>query len=259
MGDIARCSLGGDRDYHNEELLYKMFGVNAELLIDHAWGWEPVTMDLVRAYRPETNCISSGQVLQCPYDFERARLVVREMADALALELVEKRMVTDQVTLTVGYDRDNLTNPGDRGRYRGEVTVDRYGRRIPKHAHGTANLKVRTSSGRKIVEAVMKLYEEIVDPVLTVRRVILGANRLVDEKEVGGEDTYVQMDLFTDYGAMEREKEAEDTKLAKERKLQEAVLAVKKKYGRNAVLKGTSLQEGATARERNHQIGGHKA
>ena len=258
MGDIARCSLGGDRDYHNEELLYKMFGVNAELLIDHAWGWEPVTMDLVRAYRPETNCISSGQVLQCPYDFERARLVVREMADALALELVEKRMVTDQVTLTVGYDRDNLTNPGDRGRYRGEVTVDRYGRRIPKHAHGTANLKVRTSSGRKIVEAVMKLYEEIVDPVLTVRRVILGANRLVDEKEVGGEDTYVQMDLFTDYGAMEREKEAEDTKLAKERKLQEAVLAVKKKYGRNAVLKGTSLQEGATARERNHQIGGHK-
>lgn len=259
MGDIARCSLGGDRDYHNEELLYKMFGVNAELLIDHAWGWEPVTMDLVRAYRPETNCISSGQVLQCPYDFERARLVVREMADALALELVEKRMVTDQVTLTVGYDRDNLTNPGDRGRYRGEVTVDRYGRRIPKHAHGTANLKVRTSSGRKIVEAVMKLYEEIVDPVLTVRRVILGANRLVDEKEVEGEDAYVQMDLFTDYGAMEREKEAEDTKLAKERKLQEAVLAVKKKYGRNAVLKGTSLQEGATARERNHQIGGHKA
>ena len=259
MGDIARCSLGGDKDYYNEELLYKLFGINAELLIDHAWGWEPVTMDLIKAYKPETNCISSGQVLQCPYDFAKTKLIVREMTDLLALDLVEKKLVTDQIVLTVGYDIDNLTDSGIRNRYKGEVTTDRYGRRIPKHAHGTANLKRRTSSTKIITDAVMELYDQIVDPNLLARRVTVVANHLVDETEIREAEQYEQLDLFTDYGELAKEKEAEDAKLAKERKLQEAMLSVKKKYGKNAMLKGMNLQEGATTIERNRQIGGHKA
>ncbi|MCM1304017.1 MAG: DNA methylase [Lachnospiraceae bacterium] len=259
MGDIARCSLGRDKDYHNEELLYKLFGVNAELLIDHAWGWEPVTMDQIKAYRPETNCISSGQVLHCPYDFASARLIVREMADLLALDLVEKRMVTDQMALTVGYDIDNLADPGIRNSYRGEVTTDRYGRRIPKHAHGTANLDCQTSSAKIITDAVMGLYDRIVDPKLLVRRVTLAANHLVDESEARGMEHFEQMELFTDHEALAREKEAREAELEKERRLQEALLSVKKKYGKNAILKGMDLQEGATTMERNRQIGGHKA
>ena len=158
MGDIARCSLGGAREFHNEELLYRLFGINAELLIDHAWGWEPVTMEQIKAYRPQVNSISSGQVLHCPYDAKGARLVVQEMADALALDLVERRLVTDQLVLTVGYDIENITNPALYADYRGEIVADRYGRKIPKHAHGTVNLKTRTSSSRKIMEAVMGLY-----------------------------------------------------------------------------------------------------
>lgn len=259
MGDIARCSLGRDGDYYNEELLYQLFGVNAELLIDHAWGWEPVTMDLVKAYKPETNCISSGQVLQCPYDFGRARLIVHEMTDLLVLDLVEKRLVTDQLTLTVGYDIENLTDPGIRSRYKGEVTTDRYGRRVPKHAHGTVNLDRLTSSTGIITDAVLGLYDRIMNPDLLVRRVTLAANHLVDEAKAGDSGQYEQLELFTDYGALEKEKETEETKLAKERKLQEAVLSVKKKYGKNAILKGMNLQEGATTMERNRQIGGHKA
>lgn len=259
MGDIARCSLGGDRDFHNEELLYGMFGVNAELLIDHAWGWEPVTMDLIKAYKPETNSISSGQVLQCPYDFEQARLIVQEMTDMLVLDLVEKKLVTDQMVLSVGYDIGNLSDPKLQGSYKGEITTDRYGRKVPKHAHGTVNLKCQTSSTQLILDAVMELYDRIVDPRLTVRRVTVCANHLVDEGEVKETERFEQLELFTDYGAAEKEREAEEAKLARERKLQEAVLSVKKRYGKNAMLKGMSLQEGATARERNHQIGGHKA
>lgn len=261
MGDIARCSLGGDRDFYNEELLYRLFGVNAELLIDHAWGWEPVTMEQIKAYRPETNSISSSQVLQCPYDFAGGRLIVREMTELLVLDLVEKRLVTDQITLTIGYDVENLADPKRRTGYRGEVTTDRYGRQIPKHAHGTVNLNGRTSSTEKIMNGVMELYDRIVDPALTVRRVTVAANRLADEQEASEADSrgYEQLDLFTDYGALEQEREAEKARLAKERKLQEAMLAVKKKYGKNAILKGTDLQEGATTMERNRQIGGHKA
>lgn len=259
MGDIARCSLGGDGDYYNEELLYKMFGVNAELLIDHAWGWEPVTMEQVKAYKPETNCISSGQVLQCPYDFTKGKLIVREMTDLLVLDLVEKKLVTDQMVLTVGYDIDNLTNPAIRNSYKGEIITDRYGRRIPKHAHGTANLGRPTSSTRVITDAVMELYDSIVDPDLLVRRVTVVANRLVKETEVREAESFEQLDLFTDYTALVKEKEAEAAKLAKERKLQEAMLSVKKKYGKNAMLKGMNLQEGAMTMERNRQIGGHKA
>lgn len=259
MGDIARCSLGGDGDYYNEELLYQMFGVNAELLIDHAWGFEPVTMDLIKAYKPETNSISSGQVLQYPYDFEKGKLIVREMTDLLALELVEKKLVTDQMTLTIGYDIENLSDPEIRKRYKGEVTADRYGRRVPKHAHGTANICRQTSSSRLIMDAVMELYDRIVNPVLLIRRVTVAANRLVDESEARKIQGYEQMDLFTDYEALQRQRDEEERKLMKERRLQEAVLEIKGKYGKNAVLKGMNLQEGATTKERNRQIGGHKA
>lgn len=259
MGDIARCSLGGDGDFYNEELLYRMFGVNAELLIDHAWGWEPVTMDLIKAYRPETNSICSSQVLQQPYDFERGRLIVREMADQLALELVEKRLVTEQLTLTVGYDIENLSDPEIRKRYKGETATDRYGRRVPRHAHGTVNLSCQTSSARMILDAVTELYGRIVNPVLLVRRVTVAANRLVDETQAKQAQEFEQMDLFTDYEALQRQKDEENSRLLKERRLQEAILEIKGKYGKNAVLKGMNLQEGATAKERNRQIGGHKA
>lgn len=259
MGDIARCSLGGDGDYHNEELLYKMFGVNAELLIDHAWGYEPTTIEMIKAYKPETNSICSGQVLQCPYDFEKGKLIVREMTDLLVLELVEKKLVTDQMTLTVGYDINNMTDPEIRKSYKGEVTVDRYGRRVPKHAHGTANLGRRTSSTQLITEAVMELYDRIVNPGLLVRRLTVAANRLADEREAKSAREYEQLDLFTDYEAVQREREAEEARFAKERRLQEAVLDIKNRYGKNAVLKGMNLQEGATTMQRNNQIGGHKA
>lgn len=259
MGDIARCSLGNDRDYHNEALLYHLFGVNAELLIDHAWGWEPVTMDLIKAYRPETNSICSGQVLQYPYDFAGGKLIVREMTDLLVLDLVDKKLVTDQIVLTIGYDIENLADAGTGKKYKGEVTIDRYGRKVPKHAHGTVNLDRQTSSTRIIMDAVMGLYDRIVDPNLTMRRVTVTANRLVAESEVSDVQQFEQMDLFTDYEALEQERKAEEDRLAKERRLQEAMLSVKKKYGKNAILKGTNLQEGATTIDRNRQIGGHKA
>lgn len=259
MGDIARCSIGGPRDYYNEELLYTMFGVNAELLIDHAWGFEPTTIDLIKAYKPQTNSISSGQVLHCPYDFAKGKLIVREMTDLLVLDLVEKRLVTDQMVLTVGYDIANLTNPDIRKSYRGEVTVDHYGRKIPKHAHGTANLECKTASTKQIMDAVMELYDRIVDPGLLIRRVTVVANHLVEEGSATEMQSYEQLDLFTDYETAEKEREEENVRLSKERKLQEAMLAVKKKYGKNAMLKGMNLQEGATTRERNNQIGGHKA
>ncbi len=259
MGDIARCSLGGPGEFHNEELLYRLFGVNAELLIDHAWGWEPVTMEQIKAYRPETNSLSSGQVLKCPYPFEKGRLVVQEMTDLLVLELVEKKLVTDQMELSIGYDVENLTDREIRNEYKGEVTMDRYGRMVPKHAHGSANLGQMTSSTRRITEAVLELYDRIVDPRLLIRRITVAANHLGEERLEREKPVFEQLDLFTDYGALEREREKEKAQREKERRLQEAVLSVKKKYGKNAILKGMNFQEGATARERNSQIGGHKA
>lgn len=259
MGDIARCSLGKDQDYHNEELLYRLFGVNAELLIDHAWGWEPVTMDLIKSYRPENNSISSGQVLQCPYDSEKGRLIVQEMTDSLVLDLVEKRLVTDQLVLTIGYDIENLSDANIRKYYKGEVTIDRYGRKVPKHAHGTAHLDCHTSSTKLITDAVMELYERIIDPRLLIRRVTIGADHLIDETQAVKNENFQQLDLFTNYSALEKEQKEEEERLFKERKLQEAMLSVKKKFGKNAILKGMNLQEGATTTERNRQIGGHKA
>lgn len=256
MGDVARCSLGAPEDFHNEELLYRLFGVNAELLIDHAWGYEPCTMAAIKAYKPENNSIVSGQVLRCPYEYEQAKLVIREMADLLALDLVEKRLVTDQIVLTVGYDIDNLADPQRRKRYKGAVTTDRYGRKVPKHAHGTTNLARQTSSTMRITEATTELFARIVNPELLVRRISLCANRVVSEAEAVQEERYEQMSLF------EEEKQGADAceeMLERERKLQQAMLDVKKRYGKNAMVKGMNLQEGATTMERNSQIGGHKA
>jgi DNA polymerase V len=261
MGDIARCSLGGDNDFYNEELLYKMFGINAELLIDHAWGYEPVTIDMIKAYKPQTNSISSGQVLECPYEFEKGRLIVREMTDLLVLDLVDKGLVTDQMVLTIGYDIDNLTDKDIRSKYKGEITTDRYGRKVPKHAHGSTNLCKATASTQIITDAVMKLYDRIVNPNLLIRRVTVVANNVVEEKKAAEKEStvYEQLDLFTDYNAAQKEREEENIRLAKERKMQEAMISVKKKYGKNAMLKGMNLQEGGTTIKRNSQIGGHKA
>ncbi len=259
MGDVARCSIGGLRDYYNEDLLYKLFGVNAELLIDHAWGWEPTTIEQIKAYKPSVNSLSSGQVLQCPYDFKKGKLIVREMTDLLVLDLVEKRLVTDQMVLTVGYDIENLSDTAIRSSYSGEITTDYYGRQVPKAAHGSVNLDRQTSSTKLIMDAVMDLYDRIVNPKLLVRRVTIAANRLVDESLAAKKENYEQMNFFTDYEVRQKEQEQEKEALAKERKLQEAMLSVKKKYGKNAILKGTNLQEGAMTIERNNQIGGHKA
>ncbi len=289
MGDVARCSVGAPEDFYNEELLYKLFGVNAELLIDHAWGYEPCTMADVKAYKPENKSIVSGQVLRCPYEYEKALLVMREMADLMALELVEKRLVTDQIVLTVGYDMDNLSTPERRRAYRGPVSMDRYGRQVPVHAHGTANLDQKTSSSMRITDAVLALFARIVNKDLLIRRISLCANRLMDEAQAKKEHCE-QLSLFAVEGfepapdPAENPKEADvilagrgigqadkpgikagdgkrpqEELLARERKLQEAMLSVKKRYGKNAMLKGMNLQEGATTIERNEQIGGHRA
>lgn len=257
MGDIARCSIGKPNEYHNEELLYKLFGVNAELLIDHAWGWEPCTIADVKAYKPENKSIVSGQVLQSPYDFDKARLVAREMADALALDLVDKGLVTNQLVLTVGYDRENLDDPNRAARYRGAVVTDRYGRKIPKHAVGTENFPY-TSSANDLLKAVTALYDRVVDRNLLIRRLSIGANKLIPEADVPKEESE-QLDLFTDYAAKEQREQADEAAHIRERKIQEAMLGIKKKFGKNAILKGMNLEEGATARERNETIGGHHA
>ena len=259
MGDIARCSLGKPTDYYNEELLYKLFGINAELLIDHAWGWEPCTIADIKAYKPSTNSIGSGQVLHCAYTFDKTKLIVREMTDLLVLDLVDKRLVTDQLVLTVGYDIENLTNPKIKKLYHGAVTTDRYGRAVPKSAHGSANLGRQTSSTKLILDAVTDLFERIVDKDLLVRRVNITANHVVDEATVQKTGNFEQLDLFTDYAAAQAKKEEEDAELAREKKVQKAMLEIKKKHGRNAILKGMNLEEGATTVDRNRQIGGHKA
>ncbi len=254
MGDVARCS------HVNEDLLYKLFGKNAELLIDHAWGWEPCTIADVKAYRPGSNSLGSGQVLHCPYEADKAKLVLREMADLLVLDLVDKGLVTDQIVVTVGYDIENLTDPERRKHYHGDVVKDHYGRQIPKHAHGTSNLDGHTSSTRKILCAVSELFDRIVDSSLLIRRLNIVANHVLPEADAPKKnDGYEQLDLFTDYAALEAKQEQERAELEREKKMQQAMLTIKKKFGKNAVLKGMNLQEGATAMDRNAQIGGHKA
>ena len=258
MGDIARCSLGGKYDYYNEDLLYKLFGVNAELLIDHAWGWEPCTIEDIKAYKPESSSISSGQVLQCPYDFEKGKLIVREMTDLLTLDLVDKGLVADQMVLTVGYDIENLRDTFKKMQYSGQVITDHYGRQIPKSAHGSINLGQHTSSTKIITEKVMELYDRIVDPQLTVRRMYVVANHVINENNIE-EQPPEQLDFYTDYEALERQKAEEEERLFREKNMQKALIGIKKKYGKNAVLKGMNLEEGATTVERNGQVGGHRA
>lgn len=298
MGDIARCSLGTSSDYYNEDLLYKMFGVNAELLIDHAWGYEPCTLAEVKSYRPQRKSLVSGQVLQNAYTYDKTRIVVREMMELLALDLVDKGLLTNQIVLTVGYDIENLSDPERRRAYKGEITVDGYGREIPKHAHGTGNLPFSTSSTKLTTDCVLEVFDRVVDESLLTRRISITANNLVLESEYKRESEVAsaepeQISMFDmlargdDSHAPERvsSKEAtayseqdkpnstmlaesisgsaandksEDT-LEKEKQVQEAMLKIKKRFGKNAILKGTNLQEGATAKERNAQIGGHKA
>ena len=253
MGDIASCSLT------NEDWLYRLLGVNAELLIDHAWGWEPVTMRDVKAYQPETHCMSSGQVLQNPYTFEMARVVVQEMAESVALDLVDKRLKTDQIVLTIGYDTESLTNPQICAKYDGRITTDRYGRQVPYHSQGTGNLYRYTSSSQLITRQVVELYDRIVNPILLVRRLTLSINHLLPEDKVPEKKAMGQLDLFTDYEALAKQDAAEEEALAKERRRQEAILKLTKRFGKNAILKGLNFSEGATQRERNQQIGGHKA
>lgn len=253
MGDVARKST------YNEDLLYKLFGVNAELLIDHAWGYEPCTIKDIKSYRPSENSISSGQVLKEPYNYEKARLVVREMADALSLDLVKKKLVTDQVVLTVGYDIACLERPEISSAYKGPVEKDRYGREVPKSAHGSLKIGRQTSSTKLITDAVTKLYDKIVDNNLLVRRMYVVANHVVNENTVSENTETVQLSFFTDFDAEEKERKEEEKKLLRERRAQEAILSIKEKYGKNAILKGMNLEEGATAAERNGQIGGHKA
>ena len=253
MGQVARCSVG------NEELLYRLFGVNAELLIDHAWGWEPCTIAQVKAYRPESSSLSSGQVLQSAYDWKKARVVAQEMADLMALDLVAKRLATNQLTLTVGYDVESLTRPDVRSSYHGEVQTDHYGRQVPKHAHGTANLPQHSSSSQLITQAVADLYDRIVNPNLLIRRLNLTVNNVVDERTATAARPPEQLDLFTDTEEERKQRSEADARLAKERRMQEARLAIRQRFGKNAILKGLNFEEGATARERNEQIGGHKA
>jgi len=254
MGKLARMSV------QNEGLLYRLFGVNAELLIDHAWGWEPCTMEAVKAYRPETNSFSSGQVLQEPYTFKKARVVIQEMAEGMALDLVSKRLVTDQLVLTVGYDAESLTRPEINKNYHGEVTTNYYGKAVPKHAHGTFNFKRPTSSSRLIMNGTADLFDRHVNPDLLIRRLSLTTNHVVSEESASAHDSAPQqLDLFTDYEALEKQRQEEQAKLDKERRMQEAQLKIKKRFGKNAILRGLNFEEGATAKERNKQIGGHKA
>lgn len=253
MGDVALCSVT------HEDLLYTLFGKNAELLIDHAWGWEPCTIKDIKNYRPASQSLGSSQVLPCPYSPEKARLVLQEMADLLVLDLTDKSLVTDQLVITVGYDIENLSDPKRACNYRGPVVLDPYGRRIPKHAHGTASLNHHTASAREIMSAAGELFNRIVDPDLLIRRLSVTANHTLPESTASQSIRYEQLDLFTDYADLENRYNQEQAALKREKKLQQTMLAIKKKYGRNSIVRGMSLEEGATARERNKQIGGHKA
>lgn len=246
MGDVALCSV------NDEDKLYKLFGINAELLIDHAWGYEPCTIESIKSYKPNTKSISSGQVLHCPYNYDKTKLIIKEMTELLVLDLVDKHLVTNQIVLTVGYDIDNINNKDIN--YTGEITIDRYGRKIPKHAHGTINLEHKTSSTKIITEAIMKLYDRIIDKRLLTRRINITANNVIDEEKAEREDRYEQIDLFNNY----KEVEANKNKEKKERNLQRSILDIKKKYGKNAILKGMNFEDGATTIERNEEVGGHK-
>ncbi|MBP5190608.1 MAG: DNA methylase [Bacteroidales bacterium] len=254
MGMLARQSVV------NDEKLYKMFGVNAELIIDHAWGWEPVTIDYIKRYRPETNSFSSSQVLQSPYAVQKARIVVQEMADAVALHLVERRLVCHQLALTVNYDTESLADPTVRAAYTGEITIDHYGRPVPKYAHGTFTLAAPSSSARLIIDAILSIYDRTVNPLLLVRRLTIATLNVIHQNDIA-ETTQLnnQLDLFIDYDEQQQQEQQKTEEFEKERRMQEAVISIKRRFGKNAILKGLNFQEGATAKDRNRQIGGHKA
>ena len=252
MGDIAKCSLD------NEDLLYKLFGINAELLIDHAWGIEPVEMKHIKAYKPENNSIGSGQVLHHPYTYDKAKIIVQEMIEQLSLDLVDKQLVTDQLVLTIGYDIENLTNPNIKRYYKGEIKKDHYGREMPKHAHGTIHVELQTSSTKLLSDAILKLYDRIIDKKLTIRRINITACNIVHESKIIQKEIE-QFDLFTNIEEIENKRKKQEKELEKEKNLQKALLNIKKKYGKNAVLKVQDLDEDATTKQRNEQIGGHKA
>ena len=251
MGDVAMCS------HYNEDLLYKLFGINAELLIDHAWGYEPCTIDIAKSYKPITTSLSSGQVLHLPYDNKKARLIVREMADNLALDLVSKKLLTEQLVMTIVYDIENLTNPSISNKYFGEITIDSYGRKIPKHSHGTINLNQLTSSSNIITEGFINLFDRISNPILLVRKLNLSVNKLISEDNKKNQKVIEQIDLFTNYEEREKRKKQEIINETKEKEIQKVMLEIKNKYGKNAILKGMNIIEGATTIERNQQIGGH--
>ena len=253
MGDIAKCSVGEENEYYNEELLYDIFGINAELLIDHAWGYESCTMKDIKNYQPTHKSIGVGQVLSSPYTFEKGRLIIKEMLDSLALDLVDKHLVTGQITLSVGYDIENISH------YEGEISEDFYGRKKPKSAHGTINLSRETSSSKILIKEVLNWVDHHVNKGLTIRRINISANRIKEESLIKDKEMVMQMDLFTDYEEISKQEKQLEIDLEKEKKLQEATLNIKKKYGKNAMLKGMNLEEGATGKERNKTIGGHKA
>lgn len=252
MGDIARCSLGKENEFYNEDPLYQTFGINAELLIDHAWGYEPCTMSDIKSYEPETKSIGSGQVLSCAYDSEKAKLVIKEMLNELVLDLFDKSFMTDQIVMTIEYDTANLKKD-----YKGETSTDMYGRKIPKHAHGTINLDEWCSSNAKIMHAGLSLYDEIVDPALSIRKLYITANHILSDTAAKEKKQYHQMSMFELLDTRNQQKEEKQD--IREKNLQKAELEIKKRFGKNAIMRGISLEEGATAKERNDQIGGHKA
>ena len=261
MGDIARCSLGGEREFFNEDILYKNFGINAELLIDHAWGYEPCTMEMIKSYKPDNNSVSQGQVLHCPYTFDKCRIIVKEMAEALALQLMEEDKVTDQIVLSIGYDAESLNDPEILKKYHGDIAKDYYGRLVPVHAHGSVNLEEFTNLSDNIIEAALQIYDSQVDENLLSRRVTIVATRVLSEEDAANasKSSYEQLSLFVDYEKKEKEKKEKEAKNAKAKALQKATLEIQKKFGKTAIVRGTSYEEGATGMDRARQIGGHKA
>ncbi len=257
MGDVARCSEGKN-GFYNADLLYRLFGVNAELLIDHAWGWEPTRIADCKAYTPESKSLSSGQVLPRPYTAEEGRIVVREMADLLAEDLVRKGLVADQVVLDVNYDASNLSDPDRAAEYDGPVKADYYGRQAPQRVHGSCNLGRHLSSSERISRAVCEIYDRIVDKNLTVRRFNLAVTHVLPAAEAATADAPAQVSLFDAPASGAPEQEAEDAALEKERRMQQTLIALRDKFGKNAVIKGLNMQQGATATERNEQVGGHR-
>lgn len=258
MGDIARCSIGKEKEYYNEELLYKLFGVNAELLIDHSWGWECATIKSIKECKPANRSLCSGQVLHCPYNYEQSRLIIKEMANEIVLDMVQKHFVTDMLVLTVEYDVENLKNAEFSKNYNGEIKEDRYGRKVPKPAHGTFRLDKKTFSTRIISEGFVYLYDEIINRNLLIRKIYLTVGNLTDEKELKQENQYEQVNLFTNYGKLAEKEKEEKVKLEKEKKIQNTIIDLKNRFGKNAIIKGMDLEEDATTIQRNGQIGGHQ-